>query len=188
MWPALDPAGHWVPRTKPTCLLHTWRPYRQRPFTLVLHLHQHQSSRNMHLQYLAKNTPHCQSLITLGSDHPPVLEPHMALSAPAAMLRARKRRRSTPASRAVPPDATPWRSTTLRLGGHKSAGPLHGTGSPHGAAADLHRRSSRPLRPARLLLQNLLHPPRAPPSSSASLAAHRGLLVACLFARCLVLR
>jgi hypothetical protein len=23
--PALDPAGHWVPRTKPTCLLHTWR-------------------------------------------------------------------------------------------------------------------------------------------------------------------
>jgi hypothetical protein len=24
MRPALDPAGHWVPRTKPTCLLHTW--------------------------------------------------------------------------------------------------------------------------------------------------------------------
>jgi hypothetical protein len=29
MRPALDPAGHRVPRTKPTCLLHTWRPHRQ---------------------------------------------------------------------------------------------------------------------------------------------------------------
>jgi hypothetical protein len=26
MRPALDPSGHRVPRTKPTCLLHTWRP------------------------------------------------------------------------------------------------------------------------------------------------------------------
>ena len=84
MRPALDPAGHRVPRTKPTCLLHTWRPHRQRPFALVLHLHQHQSSRNLHLQYLAKNqsTPRCQSLITPGSDHPPVLEPHLALNLP----------------------------------------------------------------------------------------------------------
>jgi hypothetical protein len=74
MRPALDPAGHRVPRTKPTCLLHTWRAHRQRPFALVLHLHQHESSRNLHLQYLAKNqsTQHCQSLITQGSDHPPV--------------------------------------------------------------------------------------------------------------------
>jgi hypothetical protein len=81
MRPALDPAGHRVPQTKPTCLLHTWRPHRRRPFALVLHLHQHQSSRNLHLQYLAKNqsTQHCQSLITQGSDHPPVLEPHMVL-------------------------------------------------------------------------------------------------------------
>jgi hypothetical protein len=81
MRPALDPAGHRVPRTKPTCLLHTWRPHRRRPFALVLHLHQHPSSRNLHLQYLAKNqsTQHCQSLITQGSDHPPVLEPHMVL-------------------------------------------------------------------------------------------------------------
>jgi hypothetical protein len=55
MWPAFDPAGHRVPRMKPTCLLHTWRPHQQRHFTLVLHLHQHQSSRNLHLQYLAKN-------------------------------------------------------------------------------------------------------------------------------------
>jgi hypothetical protein len=72
MRPALDPAGHRVPRTKPTCLLHTWRPHRQRSFALVLHLHQHQSSRNLHLQYLAKNqsTQRCQSLITQGSDHP----------------------------------------------------------------------------------------------------------------------
>jgi hypothetical protein len=66
MRPALDPTGHRVPRTKPTCLLHTWRPHRRRPFALVLHLHQHESSRNLHLQYLAKNqsTQRCQSLIT----------------------------------------------------------------------------------------------------------------------------
>jgi hypothetical protein len=81
MRPALDPAGHRFPRTKPTCLLHTWRPHRQRPFALVVHLHQHESSRNLHLQYLAKNqsTQRCQSLITQGSDHPPVLKPHMVL-------------------------------------------------------------------------------------------------------------
>jgi hypothetical protein len=50
---------------------------------LVLHLHQHQSSRNLHLQYLAKNqsTQRCQSLITPGSDHTPVIEPHMVLTA-----------------------------------------------------------------------------------------------------------
>jgi hypothetical protein len=47
---ALDPTSHRVPQTKPTCLLHTWRPHWQRPFMLVLHLHQHQSSRNPHLQ------------------------------------------------------------------------------------------------------------------------------------------
>jgi hypothetical protein len=84
MRPALDSAGHRVPRTKPTCLLHTWRPHRQQPFVLVLHLHQHPSSRNLHLQYLAKNqsTQCCQSLITLGNDHPPVLEPHMVLNLP----------------------------------------------------------------------------------------------------------
>jgi hypothetical protein len=82
MQPALGPAGHRVPRMNPTCLLYTWRPHRQRPFTLVLHLHQQQSSRNLHLQYLAKNqsTQRCQSLITQGSDHPPVLEPHMVLT------------------------------------------------------------------------------------------------------------
>jgi hypothetical protein len=49
---------------------------------LVLHLHKHQSSRNLHLQYLAKNqsTQRCQSLITQGSDHPPVLKPHIVLN------------------------------------------------------------------------------------------------------------
>jgi hypothetical protein len=69
MRPALDPTGHRVPRTKPTCLFHTWRPHRWRPFALVLHLHQHESSRNLHLQYLAKNqsTQRCQSLITQGT-------------------------------------------------------------------------------------------------------------------------
>jgi hypothetical protein len=52
-------------------LLRTWRPHKQRPFALVLHLHQHQSSRNLHLQYLAKNqsTQRCLSHITPGSDH-----------------------------------------------------------------------------------------------------------------------
>jgi hypothetical protein len=84
MRPALDPAGHRVPRTKPTCLLHTWRPHRQWPSVLVLLLHQHHSSRNLHLQYLAKNqsTQRYQSLITPGSNHPPVLEPHMVLNPP----------------------------------------------------------------------------------------------------------
>jgi hypothetical protein len=50
-------------------------PARHRPFTLTLYLHQHKSSRNLHLQYLAKSqsTPCCQSLITARSDHPPVL-------------------------------------------------------------------------------------------------------------------
>jgi hypothetical protein len=45
-------------------------------------MHQHESSRNLHLQYLTKDqsTQRCQSLITLGSDHPPVLEPHMVLN------------------------------------------------------------------------------------------------------------
>jgi hypothetical protein len=59
-------------------------PHRRRPFALVLHLHQHQSSRNLHLQYLAKNqsTQRCQSLITQGSGHPPVLEPHMVHNLP----------------------------------------------------------------------------------------------------------
>jgi hypothetical protein len=45
----------------------------------------HQSSRNLHLQYLAKNqsTQRCQSLITQGSDHPSILEPHMVLTSQA---------------------------------------------------------------------------------------------------------
>jgi hypothetical protein len=50
-------------------------PVRHRPFAPTLHLHQHKSSRNLHLQYLSKNqsTPHCQSLITARSNHSPVL-------------------------------------------------------------------------------------------------------------------
>jgi hypothetical protein len=38
----------------------------------------HQSSSNLHQYYFAKSqfTPHCQSVITQGSDYPPVLEPH----------------------------------------------------------------------------------------------------------------
>jgi hypothetical protein len=107
MQPALDPAGHRVPRTKPTCLLHTWRPHRQRPFVLVLHLHQHESSHNLHLQYLAKNqsTQCCQSLITQGSDHPLVLEPHMVLITPSGVgLWARRVRRCVIAKTSVAHD------------------------------------------------------------------------------------
>jgi hypothetical protein len=39
------------------------------------------------MKYLAKNqsTQRCQSLITQGSDHPPVLEPHMVLNLPVAV-------------------------------------------------------------------------------------------------------
>jgi hypothetical protein len=50
-------------------------PARHRPFVPTLHLHQHKSSRNLHLQYSAKSqsTPRCQSLITARCDHPPVL-------------------------------------------------------------------------------------------------------------------
>jgi hypothetical protein len=50
-------------------------PTRHRPFAFSLHLHQHKSSHNPHLQYSTKSqsTPHCQSLITARSDHPPVL-------------------------------------------------------------------------------------------------------------------
>jgi hypothetical protein len=48
---------------------------RPRPFALALHLHQRKSSRNLHLQYLAKShsTSRCQSLITARSDHSHVL-------------------------------------------------------------------------------------------------------------------
>jgi hypothetical protein len=50
-------------------------PARHRPFVPAFHLHQHKSSRNLHLQNSAKSqsTPCCQSLITARSDHPPVL-------------------------------------------------------------------------------------------------------------------
>jgi hypothetical protein len=51
MWPALDPVGHLVSRTKPTCLSTPRMSHRHRPFVLVLHLHQHKPSRNLHLQY-----------------------------------------------------------------------------------------------------------------------------------------
>jgi hypothetical protein len=60
---------------------------RHRPFAPTLHLHQHKSSRNLHLQYSAKSqsTPRCQSLITARSDQPPVLGcsgPHQPKSKP----------------------------------------------------------------------------------------------------------
>jgi hypothetical protein len=50
-------------------------PARLRPFVRALHLYQRQSCRNLNLQFSAKSqsTPHCQPLITPGSDHPPVL-------------------------------------------------------------------------------------------------------------------
>jgi hypothetical protein len=50
-------------------------PARHRSFALALHLHQRKSSYNLHLQYLAKSqsTPHCQLLITVKRNHPPIL-------------------------------------------------------------------------------------------------------------------
>jgi hypothetical protein len=68
-------------------------PARHRPFAPTLHLHQHKSSRNLHLQYSAKSqsTPRCQSLITARSDHPPVLRrsgPHLARPDPVSARRA----------------------------------------------------------------------------------------------------
>jgi hypothetical protein len=50
-------------------------PARHRSFSPALHLHQRKSSRNLHLQYSAKNqsTPCYHSLITARSYHPSVL-------------------------------------------------------------------------------------------------------------------
>jgi hypothetical protein len=75
MRPALDPAGHRVPRVRPTCLSTPWRPRKARPFAPTLHMHQRKLSRNLHLQHSAKSQskPCCQSLIVARSDHPPVL-------------------------------------------------------------------------------------------------------------------
>jgi hypothetical protein len=75
MRPALNPADHRVPRVRPICLSTPRSPTRHRPLKPTLHLHQRNSSRNLHLQYSAKSqsTPHCQTLITARSDHPPVL-------------------------------------------------------------------------------------------------------------------
>jgi hypothetical protein len=159
MRPALDPAGHRVPRTKPTCLLHTWRPHRRRPFALVLHLHQHESSRNLHLQYLAKNqsTQRCQSLITQGSDHPPVLEPHMVLTFPPSLysLHARTIHRPSVASRRPPrPLISPPLSLCPYLKPSSSFrspfctcnAPTHAPGAPHthSIAAPVRRSAGRP--------------------------------------------
>jgi hypothetical protein len=50
-------------------------PARHKLFAPTLHLHQRESSRNLHLQYSVKSqfTPRCQSLITARSNHPLVL-------------------------------------------------------------------------------------------------------------------
>jgi hypothetical protein len=73
--PHLISFGHRVHRVQPTCLSTSWRPHKLRAFTPALHLHQHKSCWNLHLQYSAKSqsTPHCQSLITPRSDHPPII-------------------------------------------------------------------------------------------------------------------
>jgi hypothetical protein len=75
MRPTLDPAGHRVPRVSLLVSQLLGGPARHRTFAPTLHLHQHKSSCNLHLQYSAKSqsTPRCQSLISQGSDHPPVL-------------------------------------------------------------------------------------------------------------------
>jgi hypothetical protein len=48
---ALDPVGHRVPRTKPTCLSTPLRPRKAKTFRSYFHLHQCKPSRNQHLQY-----------------------------------------------------------------------------------------------------------------------------------------
>jgi hypothetical protein len=50
----------------------------------TLHMHQRKSRRNLHLQYSAKSQspPRCQSLITLESDHLPVLRRSSTQSPP----------------------------------------------------------------------------------------------------------
>jgi hypothetical protein len=75
MRPALDPAGHRVPRAETTCLSTPQRPIRKSPFVPALHLHQRKSSYNLHLQYStnSQSKPSCQWHITARSDHPPVL-------------------------------------------------------------------------------------------------------------------
>jgi hypothetical protein len=47
--------SHQVHQDERTCLSTPWRPHRLRPFMPALHLHQHKSSRNLHLQYSAKS-------------------------------------------------------------------------------------------------------------------------------------
>jgi hypothetical protein len=80
MRPALDSASHRVPRTKPNCLLHTWRPHWQRPFALILHLHQPVKPQPAPA-ILSQESVHTTLSIThLGSNHPPVLEPYMVLT------------------------------------------------------------------------------------------------------------
>jgi hypothetical protein len=75
MHPAPILVGHWVPRTKPTCLFTPWWSPRHRPSTLVLHLHQHKSSRKLRRQYTGPRVSphHVVNHSSLRSDHPPVL-------------------------------------------------------------------------------------------------------------------
>jgi hypothetical protein len=73
--PHLISFGHLVHQADPTCLYTPQRPHRLRPFVPAQYLHQRKSSRDLHLQYSTKSqsAPRRQSLITLRSDHPPVL-------------------------------------------------------------------------------------------------------------------
>jgi hypothetical protein len=83
MRPVLDPAGHralepsqLVLSTPPASPATTFRacpspaPTQVKPQPALVILSQNQSAQR------------CQSLITPGSDHPPVLEPHMVLDLP----------------------------------------------------------------------------------------------------------
>jgi hypothetical protein len=141
MRPALDPAGHRVPRVRPTCLSTPRRPHRLRPFAPALHLHQRKSSRNLHLQYSAKSqsTPPCQSLITPRSDH------HRSLGAPVLSGPTTNAHNLSQLSFALvfPSEA----QTSLCLVQPQAGSPEHGRRR-RGAMGVVHRPPSRPSAPA----------------------------------------
>jgi hypothetical protein len=71
----LDPLGHRIPRTKPTCLSTHRRPHRHRPFALVLHLHHVNQAATYTCNTQSRVSPHhVVNHLSIRSDHPPVLE------------------------------------------------------------------------------------------------------------------
>jgi hypothetical protein len=58
MWPAPSPVVHRVPRTEPTCLSISRRPFKaEDPFAPVLHRQQHELGRSLHLRTEPRVSP-----------------------------------------------------------------------------------------------------------------------------------